>query len=512
MIARDALALACLSLVPSCSEDRPVGAQIPTYQEDVAPILMARCAGCHGKSTPAAGWSATSFLETIGCIAPSGAPATLPRDGSVPILAALDQDPHQGLLTAPERELLTKWVSAGGPAFRSTVHAPGIVDPRSDGWHGSLLRDGRWSSMLDPNDSNACGRCHDGTRSRPPGIAFAAPGATACTTCHDQPVGILACPTCHGAGDRNYPPRDPCFFPADSVRPGAHAAHVLPSQVRSIGLPCSTCHPMPPAQVIGGTHGNGTVDVIFDPMVVAPGASYDAATGGCTVSCHDVGGARPRPLWSDTTPLGCGDCHGSPPTGHFPGPCTNCHEEPNADGTALSGALLHLNGKVDLGDGSGQCGACHGRGDDPWPATGAHPSHASPTLSDPVACSNCHVVPATVMDPTHLDGVVHVTLAGLAVARDAGASWDGESCTSVACHGAQLADVPAVVPRWDDDSGAASACGACHPIPPSQHTSSTSCDRATCHGREVVRNAQGVPSIAAAGRSLHIDGIIEVSP
>ena len=269
---------------------------------------------------------------------------------------------------------------------------------------------------------------------------------------------------------------------------------------------------MPPAQLIGGTHGNGTVDVIFDPTVVAPGGSYDTATGGCTVSCHNAGGARPRPLWSETAPLGCGDCHGSPPADHFPGPCTNCHQEANADGTALRVALLHLNGKVDLGDGSGQCGACHGRGDDPWPATGAHPAHESPTLSDPVACGNCHVVPATVMDPTHLDGVVHVTLTGLAVARDAGASWDGERCTSVACHGAQLADVPAVVPGWDDDSGAASACGSCHPIPPSQHTSSTSCDRATCHGREVMRNAQGVPSIADAGRSLHIDGIIEVSP
>ncbi|HYM95675.1 MAG TPA: hypothetical protein VET26_00100, partial [Candidatus Sulfotelmatobacter sp.] len=67
-------------------------------------------------------------------------------------------------------------------------------------------------------------------------------------------------------------------------------------------------------------------------------------------------------------------------------------------------------------------------------------------------------------------------------------------------------------PVWNDATGAASACGACHGVPPPQHTSSTSCDRATCHGREVARDASGTPHIAAAGRSLHVNGVIDVSP
>jgi predicted CxxxxCH...CXXCH cytochrome family protein len=499
-------------LVTSCAQDRSSEAQTPVYDTDIAMILQSRCTACHGANSPAAGWSATSFLATIGCVSPSGAPATLPSNARAPILAALDIDPHGGLLTARERGVVAAWVAAGAPAFRGTVHAAGIVDPRSDAWHGSLLRGRHWAPMLDGKDPDACGRCHDGSPARPPGVAFGAPGATACTTCHNQPGGVLACSTCHGVGGRDYPPRDACFFPVDDAHVGAHAAHVQPSAALPGGLPCSTCHPMPGPEVIGGLHGNGSIDVIFDTTVVTPEASYDPSTGACAVSCHDRGGVRPRPLWTDTTPLGCAGCHGSPPVGHFPGPCTHCHKEPNADGTTLSGGPLHMNGKVDLGDGSGQCGACHGSGDDPWPSTGAHPSHESPTLSAPVACSTCHVVPSTVLDPTHLDGVVHVTLSGLALARGAGAAWDGQGCNSVACHGAGLAEPPAVVPVWRDTSGAASACGACHGIPPTQHTSSTSCDRATCHGREVMRTAMGLPLIAAGGRSLHINGVIDVSP
>src|SRR4029077_17257121 len=105
---------------------------------------------------------------------------------------------------------VTSWVSGGAPAYASGVHEPGIIDPRSAVFHGNRLRASRWSAMLDPGDPNACGRCHDGTFSRPAGVTAAAPGAPACTTCHDQPGGVLACSTCHGSGNKAYPPRDPC--------------------------------------------------------------------------------------------------------------------------------------------------------------------------------------------------------------------------------------------------------------------------------------------------------------
>jgi predicted CxxxxCH...CXXCH cytochrome family protein len=498
-------ALAFAPLVAGCSVDRWSAANAPVFDTDVAPILEAHCVSCHGATSPAAGWSATSFLSTIACVEPSGAPATL--SSTAPILTALGVAPHVGLLGASDQATLAAWVAAGAPAFTGTVHPPGIVDPRSSAFHGALLRSTRWSAMLDPNDPQACGECHAGTPATVPGVTSAAPGATACTSCHSDPGGPLACNTCHGSGSRDYPPRDLCFFPGDAPTAGAHAAHVQPSAASASGIPCSSCHPTPRADVISGLHGNGVVEVIFDPTRVAPEASYDQATGACAVSCHDLGGQAPRPTWNETITLGCNSCHLSPPQGHYPGACNGCHADANATGTALTGSL-HMNGVVDLGNGSGLCGACHGTGASPWPTTAAHPGHQNPTITVPTACGSCHPVPTSITDPTHLDGIVQVTFTGLALARGATPAWTGTSCTNVACHGANLAD-PAAVPVWNDPSGAAATCGACHGIPPSQHTTSTSCNLSTCHGAEVAMSAQGVPSISTSGLTLHIDGVIE---
>jgi predicted CxxxxCH...CXXCH cytochrome family protein len=504
-----AAALACAGALASCDQDRTIESPPPAFQTDVAPILQAHCVSCHGDTNPAAGWSATSFLGAIGCVAPTGVAAALPSGGAAPIVSALAESPHQGLLSTAERSTLVGWASAGTPDFENGVHDPGIADPRSSAFHGATLRAVRWAPMLNADDPTACGRCHEGSPSGPPaGVAYAAPGAPACTSCHSQAGGALACSTCHGSGTVSYPPRDLCFFPNDASNAGAHAAHVQPSAALSSGAACSTCHPVPGNPVIDGLHGDGTVEIIFDPKVVVGEASFDRSTETCAVYCHDQGGARPRPTWNDTKPMACGDCHGSPPGGHFPGPCSNCHAEANATGTALTGGPLHLNGNVDLGNGSGLCGACHGTGDSPWPSTRAHPAHQNPTLTTAIACTNCHVVPSTILDPVHLDGTVHVALAGLAAARDALPVWDGVGCSQVACHGASLAD-PAAYPAWNDTSGAQSQCGACHGIPPTQHTPSIDCGRGDCHGSEVAVGPDGGPSITAAGLSLHVDGVIE---
>ncbi len=386
------------------------------------------------------------------------------------------------------------------------VHPAGIADPASDAFHGKLLRARRWAPMLDASDPEACGRCHLGAPSTSPGVTLPAPGATACTDCHTEPQGALACSTCHGAAGPEKAPRSPCFAVTPPVLDGAHRAHVEPSAASATGLACGTCHPTPGPGVIGGRHGDGVVEVTFAPAL---SGTYDATTGACAVACHDHGGSRPHPAWSETAPMDCNGCHTSPPAGHFPGPCSSCHQEASATGTALSGGPLHLNGHVDLGDGSGQCGACHGQGADPWPRTGAHPAHAHPTIAAPFACSSCHVVPADVLTPGHLDAPLQVTFGGHALDRGAQPGYDAGTCSQVACHGAVLTDVPAVAPVWTDTSGAASACGACHPIPPTQHTPSTSCNRVTCHGGEIDLDQAGLPSISPSGLALHINGVID---
>lgn len=503
------LVVAAAYWLSSCAEERTIANGPPVFATDVAPLLQQHCAGCHQGEAPSGGWRATSFLDAIGCIA-SGAPAAAPADERAPILRVLDTDSHRALLDPLARFVLEGWVRAGAPASRHVVHAPGIVDPRSDGWHGKLLREKRWAPMLDGNDVDACGRCHDGSPARPRDVLYPAKNATACTNCHTEPDGVLACSTCHGNADRSYPPRDPCFFPGDGPTGGAHAAHAH-ATVSSESVACATCHPVPGADVVSGLHGNGAVEIVFDPKSIASGGSYDRATGVCAVACHDRGGDRARPQWTDITPMTCGSCHASPPAGHYLGICSTCHVEASATGGALSAHVLHLNGRVDLGDGSGQCGACHGQGDDAWPSTNAHRQHRNPSVTAPIACESCHVVPSSVFDPRHLDGRATIAFAGHAVDRGAGATWDGRTCSSVACHGAKLVDPPPVVPAWTDTTGAARACDACHRLPPTQHTASTSCDRAECHGSEVLRVGSSL-SISESGKLVHVNGVIDVRP
>lgn len=342
--------------------------------------------------------------------------------------------------------------------------------------------------MLDGASEESCGRCHEGSAARPEGVRFPAPGAPSCASCHEQ--GVLGCPTCHLEGPTS----------------GAHAVHLAPAGPGGAGLGCSSCHQLPGGQVIEGDHGNGVAEVRFDSTRVAPGASYDPVSGVCAVACHDRGGARARPAWVERDPMGCGDCHGSPPSKHYPGGCSTCHQEASDDGAALLPGPFHRNDKVDLGDGSGGCGACHAE----QPTSGAHRPHREPSLTTPVDCSGCHPTHMEVLSPGHLDGAIQLSFGERARFFGASPAWDGASCAGVACHGAGLASPSPVTPVWKDTSGAASQCGACHGVPPTQHTSSTNCGRADCHGGVVERKG-GVPSIPPAGRLLHINGKLDVN-
>lgn len=508
-------------LLAACEEDRASSPPPVSFETDVAPLFAAHCDSCHGGPSPKGGYRTDRYLGAIACVK-SGAAASLPADGTAPLARALEDATHAGLLAEGERALVRAWLAGGAPAFAAGVHAPSIVDPRADGFHGRSLRSARYAPMLDAASPTACGRCHDGTPARPAGVTFAAPGATACTTCHDRPGGVLACTTCHGTGDEAAPPRDACFHPEDATRAGAHAAHRRPFGAVA-KLACATCHPAPTAsddaplpsaaQLFGGYHADGTVEVIFDASRAGTSASYDRASGACSVRCHAQGGTTPRPKWEKTEGAApsCGSCHGAPPARHPPGACSTCHREANADGTALAPGPLHMNGRVDLGDGSGTCGACHGVGASPWPTTGAHAKHAAPTLTDPITCETCHRVPTDVHDVGHMNGVVEVTLGGRAQDRARIPVYTAGTCVDVACHGAGLTATPAPAPAWQDRTGTASQCGACHGVPPTQHTASASCERSTCHGAAVGRNVDGSAFITPLGRATHVNGRIDLA-
>lgn len=509
------VACACVVLGSGCSVSRSTSAP-PTYDEAVAPIIVERCVACHGPRDPAGGWRAASYLEVIACVA-DGRTAVLPANEDAPILRVLTNATHASILSQNERDVVAAWVRAGAPKFRGTAHAPSFVDPRSEQSHGRVLRSKNWSPMLDSTSPESCGRCHDGAPSRPESVTSSAPGAPACTTCHQEPGGALGCNTCHGQGSgeattattvKSYPPRNPCFFPGDSNVADAHAAHV--DGPHTSGLACSSCHPHPGDPIIGGTHGNGSIDVKLDTKAAGDKATFDASTKVCTTACHArAGGARPTPAWTESTPMACGDCHASPPARHFQGACAGCHAGVNPDGTAfVTKANLHANGHVDLGDGSGTCGACHGKGEDPWPSTNAHPSHEKPSSAMAVPCGSCHVVPTTFGPgtPHPRGGPATVTLAGLAVARATPAAYAAGSCREVYCHGAGLGGTVADVPVWTDASGSARGCGKCHGLPPpAPHVASPACD--LCH-RDGVVGPSGA-RIAPSWTFLHVNGVVD---
>ena len=162
-----------------------------------------------------------------------------------------------------------------------------------------------------------------------------------------------------------------------------------------------------------------------------------------------------EPDWTDSAPLGCTSCHGMPPTGHLavPAPvtaasCATCYPKAvNADGSINLVDVGHLNGKADtaaLG-----CSSCHGdptrkgtlAGTDanlasappvapagaPAYAVGAHQGHMNPTASSylmpPIACAECHAVPA---DSAHASSPPAQKVVFGALSRSGGAapSWD----------------------------------------------------------------------------------------
>lgn len=501
---RHILAALAIGTCISCAESRTDEGPLPTYREDVAPILNARCLTCHTGKQASAGYRVDNYGTTIGCN-DRGEAVTL-NGSSALFLRALERPDHASRLEAREIFALKNWVLRGTPSTTGGVHPPTFADPRTSTGHARFLRERLYRPLRDPNDADACMHCHDGASREGPKIS--APGATPCTTCHTEPGGVSSCSTCHGvAGLRDYPPRDPCFFPEAKSTAGAHARHAGATATRAEGLACSTCHPTPnTASALSlETHMNTHVEVHFDYQVAGASALYEPRTTKCTGTCHARSGTTPEVLWRPSTgPAACGSCHGSPPKEHYAGACSGCHREANENGTSLENPVLHVNGRVDVGDGSGTCSACHGANGSPWPRSGAHASHASPKSARAVACETCHALPQPGEQHPRGGGAT-VRLSGLAVKGGARASYDAQSktCSETYCHtgrgGAQVS------PVWALPSESAS-CSSCHAVPPPPpHTTNTSCGASGgCH-----QGSLSAPNVFTAnGKNAHVDGFV----
>ncbi len=545
------LALLCaafLATAAGCARPRPIASDsrgCPTWQAgdlssggpEISALFAESCTSCHSGPTPAASYDLSSYLGVVG-------------DGSGTTPAAVAGDDHSRLVQklepatadsihAPFSDLastVAQWVGQCRlEFFDSAIHAGGILNPSDPDFHGNLLRQTGW-------DFGLCASCH--------GSDFTGGAAhVACTTCHA--AGPTACNTCHG-----LPPAE-----------GAHATHV-DGGVLGKQFACTECHVPPkvwsdPGHLLAADGGVNTAppSVLFGALAATPETArkgppaFDGVTQTCSnVYCHgdafaDADATRTRPVWGaiGQGQAACGTCHGLPPSNHDPGSthCSACHGLVVDANRNFIAPALHIDGKVELGDGSGTCSACHGSAASPAPppdlegdtdttaiGVGAHQSHlqALHRLRGPVACGDCHLVPTAPGDPGHVDHpppaiVFPTSISGssLAFADGATPSWDHATltCSTTYCHGggSDLANdkSPSLhrTPDWTQVDANQAACGTCHGIPPQDgvggHGPGTSLsDCVKCHPGTI--DANGTILVDADGGSEHIDGVVEHVP
>ncbi|GMV40222.1 MAG: hypothetical protein AMXMBFR64_19380 [Myxococcales bacterium] len=388
----------------------------------------------------------------------------------------------------------------------------------------------------------SCGSCHG----NPPKAPH--PDRTDCASCHGEvvaadgtftspelhidgtvQVGPLGCDSCHGSGGVAAPPADLAGNEDTSaLGVGAHRKHLGVSAWHR-EVPCAACHVVPAELGDAGHIDTAPAEVVWGDLADAKGTAptWDRATATCSGSyCHgatlDGGGAK-APVWTqvDGAQATCDSCHGNPPGGDHPtrSDCASCHDAVVApDGTFVN-AALHIDGQVQVG--TLGCSSCHGSGANAAPpldltggadtasvSVGAHQKHLG--ASDwraQIACSSCHVVPATVGAAGHADTPppAEVTWGGVAVAGGATPVWDrgAATCSGSWCHGAGLSGGTLTAPVWTNLDGTQAVCGTCHGLPPGDgHVPRTDC--ASCHGA-VVDAAGGF-----VDPSLHINGQVEV--
>jgi predicted CxxxxCH...CXXCH cytochrome family protein len=132
---------------------------------------------------------------------------------------------------------------------------------------------------------------------------------------------------------------------------------------------------------------------------------------------------------------------------------------------------------------------------------GAHATHLSKasTWHAPILCSDCHVVPADVNSPGHMDGDGK---AEVKFSIRAATTWNGTTCASE-CHGSAAVGGSAPNPKWTQVDGTQVTCGSCHgKPPPSPHPDDQDC--AKCHPTMENGNTSFRDPLS------HVNGVVDV--
>ncbi len=336
------------------------------------------------------------------------------------------------------------------------------------------------------------------------------------------------CTSCHGDARRSgtalrraAPPID-LLGSSDPHDPGvgAHSIHLDASSTHG-PVACDECHVVPER-----TDSPGHIDhappatLVFGALAKENGLTpnYDPVAHTCrdTYCHHDA-----NPVWTAprTSAETCGTCHGLPPPTPHPQltDCSLCHGMVvGSDDRTIIDPLLHVNGVVDV-DVPTSCTTCHGQGTNPapvpgQPGAGAHQAHLSGNATArAVPCAECHHVPATVLEPGHIDTGLppSVLFSGAAASGSGTPVYDNGSCRNTECHGAAFKDGnPSggtnTTPAWNVVDGSQDACGTCHALPPpAPHPYVDLNPRCSaCHGDIADDNR------TFTHPELHVDGIV----
>ena len=274
--------------------------------------------------------------------------------------------------------------------------------------------------------------------------------------------GSLGCGGCHVDMKNNV------------AATGSHRMHA-----QTANITCDLCHGTgyTSTTVAVATHANGSINLSFtgnaastnysQGLISAPGNTY----GNCTTSnCHGAG----TQVWgADTTDAECTKCHGSPGT---------AVATYNTDSRTAAPGYIRTGTTITGVDTSGSFGTIVNQVSNDA-QVGAHNAHLNSSvrnISGPIACNNCHTVPATI-DPTGADGhftaaPAEVKFGGLATLNSATtATYTGATCNNTYCHfgksfGGYSPAVTNASVSWTNQAylnGTTADCQKCHLSPPS---------------------------------------------
>jgi len=203
---------------------------------------------------------------------------------------------------------------------------------------------------------------------------------TSCLTCHINSNGPENCRTCHGgvSGHANPPRALNGDTLTTSLGVGAHMTHLYNTKW-SAAVACEECHVdfngfNDPLHI--GTNPNGIAEITFGPLArdtingpIRPNPVWERTEAKCSsVYCHGTfkaGNVNAFGIWTNSTSVVCGTCHGDPvtnnPTPGYPNNvvqphfafmtqtfCYVCHASViNSQGIFID-KDKHINGEVDF--------------------------------------------------------------------------------------------------------------------------------------------------------------------